>query len=287
VEGFEATFEPEPAFDATFEPEPREDLNKTEDLVTPPEVPTDVEGYGPQSAIDDDRESLSEQTDVDTIDMSDLGEPEASKPEPFEVATSDLFDLSRESDNDYTFASDNNQEFDSIAAADAIETDLETLSDFDEANFEAVDNQPFQDDNVIPLHPESRSGDEAAAPANVDSLRPNETGWISLGSAPADVVPSKDPWAYMRPDEEPKRRGFWASIFGGDERRQKRAKRRQEELQALESELGVYFDKACPECGSDCEVDFDDPVGRRVHASCPQCRHVWATPYIDREQQAG
>ena len=262
----------------------------------PPAVDTDpveVDGYRPRGLLDD------QPTDVGdapaTIDLS--GIDETIPQNPFDEPGRDLFDLT--SDNpEYTPA-----EFDSVAAADEIEQDLDNLIDFktasSETDFEESSTQgfdsfepisfdseaPASDADVIPLRPEldHPQTDELGSGAPL----PQETGWVSLGDAPTEAPPAEDPWAYMRPSEEPKKQGFWSSLFGGDDRRRKRAQMRAQELSALESELGPYFDQDCPSCGSQCQVDFDDPVGRRVHASCPACKHVWATPYLDDQSQAG
>ena len=94
----------------------------------------------------------------------------------------------------------------------------------------------------------------------------------------------------MRPSEETKVEGFWTKLFGGEERKRAKAQRlAKKDADAnpapaqTPSEVEGAFDTSCPNCGSQCQVDLDDPIGRRVHVSCPDCDHMWNTPYYDAE----
>lgn len=199
-------------------------------------------------------------------------------------------------------------EFDPIAAADEIETDLGSLAEFETQPNDGVVFMGFKEspedlndleehvpediatDNVVPLHPDMPESSRAA-----EAKAPRQTDWVSLPAAPAEkpAINAADPWAHMRPSEEPKKKGFWANrprFFGGAERRQARAERQQAELAELaelDEKLGITFDKECPNCGDECQVDMDDPVARRVHVSCPSCQHIWYTPYVLEESQTG
>ncbi len=132
------------------------------------------------------------------------------------------------------------------------------------------------------------AADNSDAPDNT-SVAPSHGGWVSL--PPEVKTKSPDPWAHMRPTEEPKKKGFWANrpkFFGGEERRRARAQRTPDAESALDDNVvGISYDKACPNCSTECQVDLDDPIGRRVHVSCPSCQHMWHTPYILEDSQAG
>ncbi len=221
----------------------------------------------------------------------------------FENPGLDLFDLNDDSDTieqerlalhgeDLYEVSD----FDSIAAADAIETDLDQLIGIDGETPEliSVESDSGESDNVIPLRPDIDMDQAPAAPeqqspvASEGPLLTGGTGWVALAPEPASQAP--DPWADMRPTEEPKKTGFWANrpkFFGGDERRRRKSERRETEVEPLQQAVDVTFDKECPRCGSECQVDLDDPIGRRVHVSCPSCQNIWYTPYILEDSQAG
>ena len=178
--------------------------------------------------------------------------------------------------------------FDSIAAADQIETDLDEL----------IDLKGQATDNVIPIRPEANleadepsppweSLDSDFLPENLAGPLTGNTGWVGLPTVDDDTP---DPWEYMRPTEEPKKQGFWANrpkFFGGDERRKRKTERQAEHQAPMEQAVDVSFDRECPRCGDECQVDLDDPIGRRVHVSCPSCQHIWYTPYALEESQAG
>ena len=226
----------------------------------------------------------------------------------FENPGLDLFDLNDDSDTieqerialreDDLFE---DSSFDSIAAADEIETDLDQLIGIGQDTFEpdpiesdSVDSDSGEADNVIPLRPDIDMDQAPAAPEEQSPIAPEGplltggTGWVALAPEPASQAP--DPWADMRPTEEPKKTGFWANrpkFFGGDERRRRKTERRETEVEPLKQAVDVTFDKECPRCGSECQVDLDDPIGRRVHVSCPSCQNIWYTPYILEDSQAG
>ena len=226
----------------------------------------------------------------------------------FENPGLDLFDLNDDSDTieqerialrDDDLYEDSS--FDSIAAADAIETDLDQLigigdDELDADRLTAAIAEPdmVEPDNVIPLRPDIDMDQAPATPEQQSPVAPegplltSGTGWVALAPEPATHAP--DPWADMRPTEEPKKTGFWANrpkFFGGDERRRRKSERRETEVEPPKQAVDVTFDKECPRCGSECQVDLDDPIGRRVHVSCPSCQNIWYTPYILEDSQTG
>ncbi len=254
--------------------------------------------------------------DESTIEASNDSDEPASG---FTTPSIDLFDLS-ESSEEIEHAGG---EFDSIATANAIEGELNELSDLTalESDDLATDEEPsvelFSMDNVIPIRPDASddAGSDNDGPSS-DWLNPHEgaatplshaldgppparvsqTGWVGLENVqpePAEEpeeVKVNDPWAHMRPNEEPRSEGLLAKIFGGEERKRAKARRRAQEQGEPESnteeaDAELVFDPTCPNCGGECQVDLDDPIGRRVHVSCPSCDHMWFTPYI--ESQAG
>ncbi len=208
--------------------------------------------------------------------------------------------------------------FDSVATADEIEGDLRELFTFetegvDGLGFDTADLDPdpftsetFESgsfDNVVPIRPEPQSSaaDElySATETALDSFQPirpqsaadaKHTGWVGLDNTPeTSEEDERDPWAYMRLDEEPSTKSLWArrpKLFGGDERKRRKAERRETATHIAEPEdrgaaqLEIAFDSECPNCGDECQVDLDDPIGRHVHVSCPSCDHMWFTPYI-------
>lgn len=210
--------------------------------------------------------------------------------------------------------------FDSVATANAIEGELNELNElsalatpFDsvlDPEVEPVDTEtpeaedPFALNNVIPLRPEQADTEaldplgnsewlnpvDTSPPDGPPATRVSHTGWVGLDATTEEQETPEsdpDPWAYMRPSEEPKSEGFWAKIFGGDERKRARARRmakkNEEDTTTAEpqADADASFDRACPNCGADCVVDLDDPIGRRVHVSCPECDHMWNTPYLE------
>jgi len=169
--------------------------------------------------------------------------------------------------------------FDSVATADAIESDLQDLfsdePDDDEDELEA-DDEPRAE--VVQLHaspdeiPASIVGldDAFEADSGTEPLRE----WVGVGE---DEVP-EDPWAYMRPDDStPDGNGFWANrpkFFGGEERKRRRAARKTATTETVEVGGPV-----CPNCFETGQVDLDDPIGAKLHASCTACDHVWSVAY--------
>lgn len=220
-------------------------------------------------------------------------EPVAPSTDTFEVPGLDLFDLNLGSEDieqdRLTLHGEElyeNQTFDSIAAADEIETDLGELIDFS--------GDGTAHDNVIPLRPDidvpqSLTPEEPTPSSHEEGpLLTGGTGWVALDAAPAPQKP--DPWADMRPSEEPKKNGFWANrpkFFGGDERRRRKSESSEDDVETLQQAVDITFDKECPRCGTECQVDLDDPIGRRVHVSCPSCQNIWYTPYILEDSQTG
>ena len=215
-------------------------------------------------------------------------------PEPFTAPGIDLFDVNTGSDElegqkiDLSDVAETT-DFDAVAAADEIETELDDLG--------AELNEPQLASNVIPIRPDLETDNDAPHEGDEDhpqattgkgSLRPNETGWVTMPAG--ETQEEADPWAHMRPTEEPKKKSFWSmrpKFFGGDKRRRRRreiAVSPEEKLDKIDEAVGISFDKECPNCGTECEVDLDDPVGRRVHVSCPSCSHLWHTPYLIEDQ---
>lgn len=196
--------------------------------------------------------------------------------------------------------------FDSVATANAIEGELNELSDLTGLGPQDP-TEMFGLDNVIPLHPEvddaSASDDPGATSTEwvnpIDEsahdgpprTRVSHTGWVGLEANETEETVQEedpDPWAHMRPTEEPKPEGFWAKVFGGEERKKAKARRLAKQNAATQPaaaethhEVESAFDTSCPNCGGQCQVDLDDPIGRRVHVSCPECDHMWNTPYLD------
>ena len=180
--------------------------------------------------------------------------------------------------------------FDSVATADAIESDLQDLFALDQSvsedNFGAFmgdsvveDDAPVAD--VVPLHPTTDEGNEEvfgldavfdpAAPVEEEPIQ----AWVGIQD---EEETREDPWAYMRPDEtEDVKGGFWASrpkFFGGAERKAKKAARQQAAAaQEMRSDIAG---PTCPNCNEIGQVDLDDPVGGKIHASCQNCGHVWS-----------
>jgi len=213
--------------------------------------------------------------------------------------------------------------FDSVATANAIEGELNELSDLttlESDDFPVGDDdtsvEMFNLDNVIPIRPDAEMFDTGTDSVNNDAgsnwLNPtdeattplshapdgpppalvSQIGWVSLENAQSEPTNNEekvdDPWAHMRPTEEPKSKGLIAKFFSGEKRMQAKARRRaQERAEAepddIETDVEASFDSACPNCGGECQVDLDDPIGRRVHVSCPSCDHMWFTPYIQAQ----
>ena len=242
---------------------------------------------------------------IDLFDLQDSSDSvEAERIETYgaDLYNSELFDDSRGDQAD-----DN---FDSIATANAIEGELNELSDMTalEPDFDIDDSaadgvELFNLDNVVPIRPDANepietepSSDwlnplDSSAHEGPSPTRVSHTGWVSLEADQEPAVEAKqdpDPWAHMRPTEEPKAEGFWGKIFGGDERKRAKARRlaqkdaeTDERTEEASGDVEHSFDSTCPNCGAECEVDLDDPIGRRVHVSCPSCDHMWNTPYIE------
>jgi|GEM_PF-6453148 len=243
-----------------------------DDLNAPdaPELPQSVTSVPGIELPGDSSAPIEIFDDLAPMNMQGLEDTPSFEPESdtFDSPGLDLFDLNDDSNaieqerialhGEGLYEQDTG--FDSIAAADEIETDLDQLIGLgDEA----------EPDNVIPLRPEIDIAETAtsseSSPMDLDGLSlASGTDWVALAPEPASQA--SDPWADMRPTEEPKKTGFWANrpkFFGGDERRRRKAERRETEGEALDQAVDVTFDKECPRCGSECQVDLDDPIGRR------------------------
>lgn len=171
--------------------------------------------------------------------------------------------------------------FDSIAAADVIETHLNELI---RLGYE-------EPSNVVALRPDTPTATNTSGPVDGPELdeRTGAVGLTEVHKTEEREETKPDPWEHMRSADENKETGFWATrtkFFSSDERKRKKAARRAESNSAVQQAGDVTFDQACPNCGSDCQVDLDDPIGRRVHVSCPECQHMWHTPYLVNEVEA-
>ena len=147
------------------------------------------------------------------------------------------------------------------------------------AAVEALGNEVDQPDNVVPLRPDSLDYtddvvglDGAFDPARSQPIEPAAAA--EFVGVEEDDTRGDDKWDYLRPgDDEGVAGSFWSKrpkLFGGDERKSKKAARRQaEEDEALSG-------PPCPKCGSPGHVDLDDPIGGKLHMSCHKCDHVWS-----------
>ncbi len=242
------------------------------------------------------------------VEPDDLGEPEA---QPFttewltaepETSTLDAPAPPVDLGDPVPDAIDNVTEipsFDSVATADAIENDLNDLFAFtdDDAPTPDLGDWDIEESAIEADFPE-----EIGSPDNVVQLHDVEETTNDLYGLDADTVHTpdsscfvtvalneekEDPWAHMRPDEfSDVKTGFWANrprFFGGDERKRRRAQRKEVETQ-LEARSGIV--PTCPSCGAAGRVDLDDPVGHKLHASCESCDHVWTESYGEERRSA-
>jgi len=220
---------------------------------------------------------------------------------------SDAFDGDEQSDDDVHQLHQGETDldpFDSVRTTNEIDGNLSEFFTFDTDFAEPATGNLESDlfDNVVPIRPvpESSAVDEAHwatelpnEPRQAIETQPvveaKHTGGPGLNNTPETSHEDDDPWAYMRPTEGAGAKHLWAKLpkfFGGDERKRRKAERRDTATHAAktedrgEAELEIAFDSECPNCGSECQVDLDDPIGRRVHVSCPSCDHMWFTPYI-------
>ena len=304
---------------STFEPPSVFDLAFTDDEVTPLETSDEISLYSAPQFANDTTPAIEDIPSgaVFELDEATIAATEEAVSDTFTTPAIDLFDLLATDDD-----TDQSNGFDSIATANAIEGELNALSDLTalETDFvigvDDTSSEPADLDNVIPIRPAQSTDDENvdavrdlsnnewaeptdspaaplshAAPDGQQAARVSQTGWVGLEPEQAETTPQvedkiADPWAHMRPTDEPQSVGLLAKIFGGEERRQAKARRRAKERAEAESgelntEAEPDFDSACPNCGGECQVDLDDPIGRRMHVSCPSCDHMWFTPYVD------
>jgi len=264
---------------------------------------SDSHGSDGDEQSDDAHQELHEGvTDLDTFDsVRTANEIEGDLSELFTFDT-DFAEPAAEEDEDR-----GQEDLPGLSDAGAVDALDSAAGDLDSAT-EDLESDPF--DNVVPIRPEPKDSatDESYRATETPSetnqpietqpvIHAEHTGWVGLASTPETSDEVKDPWAYMRPTDEPAARNLWAKrpkFFGADERKRRKAERRDtathateaEDRDAPELELETAFDSECPNCGSECQVDLDDPIGRRVHVSCPSCDHMWFTPYII-ESQAG
>ena len=216
-----------------------------------------------------------------------------------ETEVGNLYQLPREFENE--------GDFDSVATADAIEGELSDMTTLDSAFPDPKDDSPFADlsdlDNVIPISPNTGENHESVSDAasqtapstdGSSSVTSAHVSWVGLDDSAAQSAEQEreeDPWAHMRPSEEPKPEGIWSKFFGGEERKIAKANRgatpeaeptepteptgSTEETEAMEQLLDSSFDSTCLNCGGQYEVDLGDPIGQNVRVSCPTCDHLW------------
>jgi hypothetical protein len=232
---------------------------------------------------------------------SDPGAVFSFEPDASDIAASAAMDAPVPAEEDFTSTqwsmggdeavADNVTNFDSVATADAIESDLQDLFALDqsvsEENFDAfmgdaaapVNDAPVAD--VVPLHPvndgkgEAAFGLDAVFDPEAETVDDSLQSWVGIQD---DEDTREDPWAYMRPDEaEDVKGGFWSSrpkFFGGNERKAKKAARQQ--AAAQQEMRSNQTGPTCPNCSEIGQIDLDDPVGGKIHASCQHCGHVWS-----------
>lgn len=170
--------------------------------------------------------------------------------------------------------------FDSVATADAIESDLSELFDIES---DATDEEPS---NVIPIHTSAEDNSEAVMglDGNVAAGEPALSPGAWAGKR--NKQRPEDPWAYMRPDpEDDIKKGFWKNrpkFFGGDERKARRAER-EAELQAMIPDDTTS--SPCTDCGGKSVVDLQDPASGKLHLSCTACKKTW-TEYTQLGREA-
>ena len=147
------------------------------------------------------------------------------------------------------------------------------------AAVEAIASESDKPDNVVPLHPDANdyTDDVVGLDGAFDPARPQPIEPVAASEfvgVQEDESASDDRWDYLRPgDDEAVAGSFWSKrrkLFGGDERKTKKASRRQSDTD--ESQTGP----PCPKCGSPGNVDLDDPIGGKLHMSCHDCDHVWS-----------
>ncbi|NNC80008.1 MAG: hypothetical protein HKN94_07625 [Acidimicrobiales bacterium] len=170
---------------------------------------------------------------------------------------------------------DSPEGFDSVATADAIESDLSEL-------FE-IDTEPS---NVIPIHATTEDNSEAVMGLDGNVEAPGQELSPGAWAGKRTKKRAEDPWAYMRPDpEDDVKKGFWKNrpkFFGGDERKARRAER-EAELQAMVSDGDPSA--PCADCGGESVVDLQDPSSGKLHLSCTACKKTW-TEYTQLGKEA-
>jgi len=170
---------------------------------------------------------------------------------------------------------DSPEGFDSVATADAIESDLSEL-------FE-IDTEPS---NVIPIHGATEDNSEAVMGLDGNVEAPGNELSPGAWAGKRTKKRAEDPWAYMRPDpEDDVKKGFWKNrpkFFGGDERKIRRAER-EAELQAMVADGDPSA--PCADCGGASVVDLQDPSSGKLHLSCTACKKTW-TEYTQLGKEA-
>ena len=108
---------------------------------------------------------------------------------------------------------------------------------------------------------------------------------LDEGLAPAHPAPERqapasgvnDPWAYIRPKDEPEKITFWANrpkFFGGDERRKARARR--EARRDFDQETGSASTlHTCPKCRAASPAEGRVSDSGRALVRCTTCEHMW------------
>ena len=254
-----------------------EELFEVEDFVEDNRGETDL------FEVTDPNSGPLDETNSDHEDLFDLAESSDGPQNLFSIANEP--DTEEEAEVSDLFGTDSwSTDFNSVATAQAIEGDLEDLDSLDENLAEVV---PFDTNRPgVELELDTAGQGDPLAPIEADSRKVQYAELIDEEvETPAwrqiedpSKTNTEDPWAHMRPVEEPKKKRWWGGIFGNGSKKSK-----SDEMVAQEEEIdaavNLSIDTVCPECGSDGHVDLDDPIGRRVHLSCTACRTEWHTPY--------
>ena len=254
-----------------------EELFEVEDFVEDNRGETDL------FEVTDPNSGPLDETNSDHEDLFDLAESSDDPQNLFSIANEP--DTEEEAEVSDLFGTDSwSTDFNSVATAQAIEGDLEDLDSLDGNLAEVV---PFDTNRPsVELELDTAGQGDPLAPIEADSRK---VQYAELIDEEVEIPawrqiedPSKtnteDPWAHMRPVDEPKKKRWWSGIFGDGSKKSKSDElvAQQEEIDAA---VNLSIDTVCPECGSEGHVDLDDPIGRRVHLSCTACRTEWHTPY--------
>ena len=272
-------------FDLSESSDDIEELNRvrSEELFEVEDFVEDNRGETDLFEVTDPNSGPLDETNSDHADLFGPAESSDGPQNLFSIANEP--DTEEEAEVSDLFGTDSwSTDFNSVATAQAIEGDLEDLDSLDENLAEVV---PFDTNRPgVELELDTAGPGDPLAPIEADSRKVQYAELIDEEvETPAwrqiedpSKTNTEDPWAHMRPVEEPKKKRWWGGIFGNGSKKSK-----SDEVVAQEEEIdaavNLSIDTVCPECGSDGHVDLDDPIGRRVHLSCTACRTEWHTPY--------